>query len=346
MLQKRELNTLKNVAFTSLVIIVLLLGCIETWPTDKNNNVSEDNESPKNRFLIHEDPVYKVKISYPQTWKLVSTEENIFAIQSPKESVSDTFQENLNLVMNDLSGQQLTLDAYKDLAIESIRQAIMDFSLIEFGPATLAKNPAYKIVFTGTADKHKLKFMQVFTAKNDISYVLTFAFEVDAFTEYLDTAQRMLDTFEITGDIIREPKDKPADEVMRRETPINDGRDAALVGLWRVYSERIFYDIGGGGALGIPVTRNLEIISDGTWKFGNSKGTWVISGIIEDDWKKWGIPPYGPKRKITLKGWNDAIADGPVEETERSVDFIWVIYHVMPPLVQNAGTAWLKFGHR
>ncbi len=118
-----------------------------------------------------------------------------------------------------------------------------------------------------------------------------------------------------------------------------------LEGSWRIFSERIYYDKGGAGALGTPVSRNLEITASNSWNFGDSKGTITIAQITEEDWKKWGIEKYGPTRKVIVNNWNKLVAEGPLEESTDRIDFIWIIYHVDPPLVQNPGTVWMKFGH-
>ncbi len=127
------------------------------------------------------------------------------------------------------------------------------------------------------------------------------------------------------------------------EGPASDS--SGLSGSWRVYSEKLFYDIGGASPLGIASSRNLEIKAGGTWSFGDSRGTWSASEIEESDWENWGVPAYGPTRKIILNGWNNGVANGPIEETGERVDFVWVIYRVEPPLVENAGQVQIKFGH-
>ncbi|MBI2548053.1 hypothetical protein HYW21_01765 [Candidatus Woesearchaeota archaeon] len=334
-----------------LMIVVVIIGCTQT--AENAPPVSQGLRNNNDNFLVYEDPVYKVAIEYPESWQLVPTTDNVFAFQSPKESDTDLFQENINLVMNDLSNQPLTLEAYKDIAVESMQQTFADFSLLELGSVTLSGNPAYKIIFTGTAGTQRLKFLQVFTIQNDISYVLTFVAEDDAFTDYLGTVQKMVDSFVITGDLKSEAENDAPPELDVDEQENNNDIglpqldsqvDAAFVGSWRVFSERIFYDIGGAGALGISVTRNLELSSDGTWSFGDSAGTWTVTEITDEDWARWDIDPYGPTRKITLSNWNNGVGDGPVEEDEGIVDFIWVVYRVEPPLVENAGTVWLKFG--
>ncbi len=119
----------------------------------------------------------------------------------------------------------------------------------------------------------------------------------------------------------------------------------ALAHIWRIYSARLFYDIGGASPVG-GTTRTLELGADGKWNFGDgSTGTWDVAFIAEDDWKKWGVEPYGPARKIVLDGWSGASADGPIEEGAGGVDFFWVIYRNKEQ-GDNAGHVQMKFGYR
>lgn len=117
--------------------------------------------------------------------------------------------------------------------------------------------------------------------------------------------------------------------------------DDALVGSWRIYSETL-YNTEGGGQLKQPVTRELELGADGVWQFGSSEGTWSVEPIEDADWERWGVSAYEPTRKIVLDGWNDAVADGPIEESASGVDFVWVIYAVDEP---EPGVVFMKFGH-
>ncbi|MBI4586192.1 MAG: hypothetical protein HY717_19450 [Planctomycetes bacterium] len=117
-----------------------------------------------------------------------------------------------------------------------------------------------------------------------------------------------------------------------------------LAGAWRVYSSRLFYDIGGAGAAGDKVYRQVELSADGRWRFGSSSGKWSVSPAGAEDWKRWKVQPYGPSRKITLQGWNGINASGPIEESEGNLDFFWVIYHAEPPAVAAAGDIHMKFG--
>ncbi len=126
--------------------------------------------------------------------------------------------------------------------------------------------------------------------------------------------------------------------------------DTAFSGSWKVYSQRLFYDEGGGGTTlsassGTATTQTLSLKNDGSWTYGDSTGTWKVSAINTDDWTAWKIDSYGPTRKIVLQGWNKGTASGPVEEEAGTVNFVWVLYRTGPPTVSKPGTVNMKFGH-
>jgi len=330
---------LKRISGVILVLLVLVIGCATESQESKLPPKIKQSESAKTTpsdFLMYENSDYGVKIKYPSDWEQKETEDLIIAFVSPKTDVSDAVQENLGLTMNDLAGQGLTLQKYNEIAIEQLKQTFSDIKIIESGSTVLSNNPAHKVVFTAS----NLKFMQAWTIKNDLAYIWSFVSTESSYSDYLGTIQTMLDSFEITKNIRGDTEELKAET----KASIADA-DPAFVGSWRIFSERIFYDIGGAGSAPVPVTRNLELLKDGTWRFGDSQETWTVTEITSDDWTRWGVNPYGPTRKVVLDKWNNAVADGPVEETKGYVDFIWVIYHVEPPLVQNAGTIWMKFGH-
>ncbi len=332
-----------------LLILLVALGCTPQQQT----KAQSEKKASSDGFLAYENTDYGISASYPNNWAPTEQVEGIIvAFLSPTEGPADQFQENLNLVMNDLSDQDLDLEEYTSISLASLKKVYPEMVIEESGSATLGGTAAHKIVYTASAGNLNLKIMQVWTIKNEISYVWTYTAKEDAYAAYLGITQKMLDSFKITRNILQEvPQEKPAEEQNADKdngaqvSASSKDANPAFVGSWRVYSERLFYDIGGAGSMAVPLTRPLEISKEGTWAFGDSKGTWEVSEITDADWTRWGISSYGPAKKMTLDGWNEATADGPIEESSGRVDFIWVIYHVEPPQVQNAGTVWLKFGH-
>ena len=143
----------------------------------------------------------------------------------------------------------------------------------------------------------------------------------------------------------------PAENNDEMAPPAVEARKEGVEGVWKVYSQRLFYDEGGAGpwlsaSEGTAVTQGLRIKNDGVWEYGSSSGKWSVSSITESDWKAWGINSYGPTRKIVLQDWNGngKTASGPIEKST-NIDFVWVIYRVEPPTVQKQGIVNMKFGH-
>lgn len=128
-----------------------------------------------------------------------------------------------------------------------------------------------------------------------------------------------------------------------RETG-ESAKSPELAGAWRVASQRIFYDAGGGGSVTRATSRPLELLDDGSWAYGDSQGSWSVAPIEEPDWTTWNCAAYGPKRKIVLHGWNGGVASGPLEEADGRVDFVWVIHRIEPPSVSSPGVMHIKLG--
>ncbi|MDP3741869.1 MAG: hypothetical protein Q8R15_00995 [Candidatus Micrarchaeota archaeon] len=114
----------------------------------------------------------------------------------------------------------------------------------------------------------------------------------------------------------------------------SNGFEAKLVDNWRSFSD-------------YTNTQVLELRGDNTWKLSSSSGRWRVENITAADWENWQIEPYGPEKKIILDGWNGAIADGPIEESDDKtrVDFFWVIYLVNLDVYGEDRQAQVKYGH-
>lgn len=135
-------------------------------------------------------------------------------------------------------------------------------------------------------------------------------------------------------------KPKPFEPLFQNEP--EETKRHSVIGEWMTYSKGVYYD---NGDFRYPQTPNeiLLIDEDNTWTFGKYNGKWELSPITDADWKLWGINQYFPKNKITLYGWNDDIASGPVEGGA-TAQFIWVIYRVGPPIEEAAAQVQMKFG--
>jgi hypothetical protein len=147
----------------------------------------------------YDSPDYGIRIKYPADWtKQEQVMGMVVAFLAPRESGSDVFQENVNIIVQDLSDQPMTLAEYTELSIAQIEQFITDASILDSSAVTLAGIPGHKVVLTGRQGQYDLKWMQVWTVQNNKAYVISYTAEISKYSTFLGTAQEMIDSFEIT----------------------------------------------------------------------------------------------------------------------------------------------------
>ena len=122
---------------------------------------------------------------------------SVVAFLSPRGGTSDDLQENVNIVVQDLSAQPMTLEEYTDLTLGQIEQFITDAKILDSSPATLAGNPGHKAVYTGKQGQYDLEWMQLWTVKGNKAYVITYTAEAREYSAVLATAQEMIESFAI-----------------------------------------------------------------------------------------------------------------------------------------------------
>ncbi len=112
-------------------------------------------------------------------------------------SPEDAFRENINLMIQDLSGYDISFDDYVGISESQVATMITDSNLIE--SSRLEKDGAeyHKMVYTGKQGVFDLKFEQYFTIRNKKVYVLTFTAETDQFDSYKNVAEKILDSFKL-----------------------------------------------------------------------------------------------------------------------------------------------------
>jgi hypothetical protein len=140
------------------------------------------------------------RIEYPKSWRidtsrLMSTEFFLFA---PLENQTDKFSENVNLIIQDLTGQSVNLETYKSLTDKQIAEFTNESKVFE---SIIIKNnnkEYFKIVYTMTQGKSKLMITSICIIKNEKAYLLTFTTELEKYELYKKTGERILNSFFVT----------------------------------------------------------------------------------------------------------------------------------------------------
>jgi hypothetical protein len=135
-------------------------------------------------------------IQYPETWELNESGQmgTKFILFSKQVSPQDKFRENVNLIVQDLSGQSINLDKYVEISEEQIRTFLTNGKLIESKRLKESENEFHKMIYTGDQGIYKLKFEQYYLIKNNNAYVLTLTCETEQFDSYREIGENILNS--------------------------------------------------------------------------------------------------------------------------------------------------------
>ncbi|OBQ10015.1 serine/threonine-protein kinase [Anabaena sp. AL09] len=152
----------------------------------------------KDDFNVYENSQYGIKVRYPKTWERQDLENPITAevvtFISPKQSDKDNFQEKVTISVDKFSGR---LDDWQKSSIQEINNTVSGAKIVDKSVTNLANKEASKLVFTGKNGKDILKNMQVVTLKGDQAYTITYTAKIDNYDQFLETADKMINSLEI-----------------------------------------------------------------------------------------------------------------------------------------------------
>jgi len=136
-------------------------------------------------------------IQYPDNWDFDNSGQmgTSFIVFSKQSSGQDQFRENVNLLIQDLTGHNINLDNYVEISEGQIKTMITNGNLLESKRVSSKKPEFHKMVYTGDQGIFKLKFEQYYWVLNDKAYVLTLTTEVDQFNNFKDMGEKILNSF-------------------------------------------------------------------------------------------------------------------------------------------------------
>ena len=174
-----------KIIFTSLL---LLLFCA---------NAKSQPNNKETGWLTLKDKSYSIK--YPNNWEVDQSGQSgtSFILLSVLEVAEDLFRENINLLVQDLTGKNIDLTKYTEISEGQIKTMMPHSKIIE---SELIKNKAgdyHKIIYTGDQCNFHLKFEQYYWVIKNKAYVLTFTSEESKFAAYKEVADKILNSFVI-----------------------------------------------------------------------------------------------------------------------------------------------------
>lgn len=180
--QSTNLNSMKQ-RVTLILITFFILGVVQrtfaqSWKGFKGTNYA---------------------IKYPDTWSLDTSKGmgTAFIIFSQLENDSDKFRENVNMIVQDLTAQNINLDDYVKISEKQIRDFMTDGKIHESSRFKTVDGEFHKIIFSGTQGVFHLKFEQYYLIKNGHAFVVTLTAAEDKFDQYKPTGEQILNSFKL-----------------------------------------------------------------------------------------------------------------------------------------------------
>jgi hypothetical protein len=139
-----------------------------------------------------------LRIAYPQGWIANDLGNGTVRFSTPLRT--DLMRFTVNVVNIPPSLQNMTLDNIVELNLNSLKQQLSNFSLVETNATTLSveNQTAHKIVYTNTNKDPNFplgfKTMQIFAIKDGQIVTISYVSEQSQYQRFLPTIERMLDS--------------------------------------------------------------------------------------------------------------------------------------------------------
>ncbi|MBK7434749.1 MAG: hypothetical protein IPI66_13220 [Chitinophagaceae bacterium] len=159
----------------------------------------EQSRSPRfQEWLKHTDDTTQITVSYPDTWKLkTSNEKTLFILTAPLENEQDDFNENMNMIVRKLppGSENVTL-ADLGNSVESKTATLLDDYKLEYSKELQwNEGDAKEVSYTGkskTTGKN-LHFIQRITINQGRLILITYTAQGGREDIYLSTALKIFD---------------------------------------------------------------------------------------------------------------------------------------------------------
>jgi hypothetical protein len=152
-----------------------------------------------------QEPVWKTlesedySIQYPSTWEL--NESGMmgtkFIFLSQPDGETDDFRENVNLVVQSLQGQKITMDQFVQITKNQLEVMITDVNILFDERLEKDGMEYHRMIYTGSQGAFNLKLEQYYFLANDNVYVLTLTCKIIDFDEYAEIGEKIMGSFEL-----------------------------------------------------------------------------------------------------------------------------------------------------
>jgi hypothetical protein len=146
-------------------------------------------------WLEYVDKTNNYKISYPEGWTQQKN-EGLVAILAPKENEADKFQENVNIIAQDISSSPMSLAEFTKLSMDQYATMQDAVEILTQADTKLAGYPAHTLTLTLDYGGTLLKLKQIWLVKKNTAIILTYTAHHTQYTAYEAVADKIMGSFE------------------------------------------------------------------------------------------------------------------------------------------------------
>jgi hypothetical protein len=193
--------SLRTFAITSSLLLILLLsGCTSPKENDSHSgdktHTEEKAEKPvANGYVRYTNQEHGFQIDFPEDWP---SQEDFMGLivmaNSPLESDTDAFSENINVVMEELPSTMST-EKYLEANIKNMEMLMTDFVNIEVTDQKLGGVPTKRMEYSakmGLINLHNYAYLFVSGKKG---YVITGSATPESIDTYREDFDAIAETF-------------------------------------------------------------------------------------------------------------------------------------------------------
>lgn len=141
-------------------------------------------------------------ISYPKDWQSSDQKPEpsieFFLLSDGKSQKEDQFRESINLKLENLSGQEMRLEAYTKISLDQIRSQMPRAQVISNKVIKINNLEARAVVWSAESNNGMvLKFKKTFLIHNGKAYIITFSSTEAEYDEYIEVADKIINTFNL-----------------------------------------------------------------------------------------------------------------------------------------------------
>lgn len=190
-------SIISELALVSMVVTLVVPGSILQISFAQHQPTAVTSRETNTNFRTYSNSVLGIKMQYPSNWLKL----NLSRSSSPVPVVAFMHPAGKPVAALFLSGNvnngNITLAAIVNVRENQLKLAGNNLHLVTSTPATLAGNPAHKIVYTMTAPKGKFQAMQLISLVGKKAYFITYVVPAANYTTYLPAIETILNSTKI-----------------------------------------------------------------------------------------------------------------------------------------------------